>query len=162
MFILTEKGEEELGKYKGATEEDLRLTRRTLMIPVMEAIVEGRGTSFDELLSTTGFSRYEMTGILRTLYRLGFIERQEPTGDATKEEERSWYMYLLGQRRGKKPESRTKEQLVEATARSMERYPEVTEAAFDAWTAGAQKKWMDRHGGSKAYREKLKERGSGT
>ena len=157
MYELTTRGEQELLRYKDASPDELRLTRRTLMYPVLEAISEGRDTSFSNLLLSSGLSRYEMTGTLRSLMRLGYISRLPPVGGTTQEERRSYYMYLVGQARGKKPESRTKEQMQEGTAHMMERYPEVAERRLTDWKLQGSKRWEERKAGStSAYREELK------
>jgi len=156
MYSLTEKGQGELELYSGATEDDLRLTRRTLIVPVLEVIASGNVHTFSDLQDQTGFSRYEMTGILRSMYRLGLIERTPPTSDAPYKERRSWYMFCMGQERGKKPDSRTKEQIVAASKRVRERYPEVVERQLDDFESRGRGKWYERHGGAKEYRRQLR------
>jgi len=98
-YILTEKGEQELDTYAGADEDDLRLTARTLLIPVLEEIRSNPNVTFGGLaasLQSEGFETGTLKGLVAMAVKLGFMERATPPPEASDEEWSEYRKYLSG------------------------------------------------------------------
>jgi hypothetical protein len=126
MYELTEKGREELERYRDATEDDLRLTKRSLMIPVLASIDLGY-PDIPSIGRNTGLEGRILTGTISKLSHLGYIEILPPGPEASKEERLRW-SNLQWQRAHpgysrKHPAS--KEAREESVERQKERYPEA-------------------------------------
>lgn len=86
MYELTAKGQEELDRYADATEDDLRLSRRTLMYPVLTAISNGHSIFLTDLAEETGLPFKTTRTALGQLVKQGLIEYTPPGPDSSEDE----------------------------------------------------------------------------
>lgn len=160
MYNLTEKGLEELRTYSDSTEEDLRLNRRSLIVPLLESIYTSDKPTMDSLMSDTGLTAPGVRALLGVLSRQGLVTRVPPSEFATEEEKRSWSQYRADQKRkGQHPSSRECRLRASKLADEAfkERYPELYYSkALDHSefkNRSARKRWYETKGGEKAYND---------
>jgi hypothetical protein len=144
MYEITEKGKLELTKYKGVSDKDLRLARRTLMIPILQAIEQGYGRTGKDLVEETGLPLGIVSGSLGTLIKDEYVEVLKPGPGSTSVEWTTYRTYLYRRRTRHYPE-KTKERIIRSDVLFRERYPEIYKGKMGALDPGYARKYYERN-----------------